>query len=28
MQTASDHQMQDQPEVVFNTNGDALADAP
>ncbi len=28
MQTAGDHQMQDEPEIAVHANGDALADAP
>src|SRR6266567_814083 len=28
MQTPSDHQMQDQPQVVFHSNRDTLADMP
>ena len=27
MEAAGDHEVEDQPEVTFNTNGDAFADA-
>ena len=28
MQASSDHQVEDQPEIAFEADGDALADAP